>query len=252
MVSGLALAGIPPFSGFWSEEGILTHAARYGILPGLLLLLLIFLAGVYISRAGAALFLPRPGTSEPKGTRASRVMIVPMLILAGLAAVGGILNGFLGDLLPFDVPVEAGLGWAWRVAAVGSSVLGMTTGILVVKSVGPRPALGSWPLIFWRALNWVALKPASLIMGLSRGLPAPEWAFDAAGRFVCRAALSLSRASDRTEGAGFGGGLDRFAEEIRAAGENLGRLQTGKVYLYAMVVFVWTLLAGVGVLLLWS
>ena len=65
VAAALTLAGLPPLSAFWSEEAILAQAAtrQPSALP--LVVLLIFLAGVYIGRAAVSTFAPWPGAPAP-------------------------------------------------------------------------------------------------------------------------------------------------------------------------------------------
>ncbi|MFY9295035.1 MAG: NADH-quinone oxidoreductase subunit L, partial [Methylorubrum rhodinum] len=70
LVAALSLAGVPPLSGFLSEEAILAVASRHGPGTGSLVVLLVLLGGIYIGRAGAATFLGgRRGTVGPRKPR---------------------------------------------------------------------------------------------------------------------------------------------------------------------------------------
>ena len=56
LVGALALAGVPPLSGFWSEETILAAAAQSGVATAFLIIALVLLAGIYVGRATTATF----------------------------------------------------------------------------------------------------------------------------------------------------------------------------------------------------
>ncbi len=98
-IGGLALAGIPPFAGFWSKDDIL--AAVYSDLGShpaywpffLLAYAAVFLTAYYIFRAWFLAFSgekPRDPTL-PEAHEAPWVMRIPMIILSALAVGGGLL-----------------------------------------------------------------------------------------------------------------------------------------------------------------
>ena len=120
---GLTLAGVPPFAAFWSEEAILSRAASVSPFAAVFFLLLIFLAGVYISRAGAATFLSWPGAPKPTGKRPGVWLTAPMLVLAALAlGAGWVLRGPLESFLPF--PQTAGSSHDLDTLGVGGERFG--------------------------------------------------------------------------------------------------------------------------------
>lgn len=99
LVGGLALAGIVPFSGFWSKDEVLFEALAMTITNPLFLaaysmaLIAVFLTGFYTFRMIAITFHGDPRTDEatnPHGVGWS--MKVPLLVLGVLAAVAGLAN----------------------------------------------------------------------------------------------------------------------------------------------------------------
>jgi len=52
--------------------------------------------------------------------------------------------------------------------------------------------------------------------------------------------------TDRLERRDFGAGGDRLAQAFASLGERLRRLETGKLYLYTLGLFVWSLVVVVG------
>ena len=59
ILGGLAIAGLPPFSGFWSKDEILAHAFDTNIVMGVLLLLAALLTAYYLSRQVFLVFFGR-------------------------------------------------------------------------------------------------------------------------------------------------------------------------------------------------
>jgi NADH-quinone oxidoreductase subunit L len=94
LVGALALAGIVPFSGFWSKDEILLDAFTHQnwLVFGLLLVAAFFTA-FYVGRQLMMVFAGQPRTDAARHAAESpALMTVPLIILAVLAAFGGLLN----------------------------------------------------------------------------------------------------------------------------------------------------------------
>ena len=273
--AGLTLAGFPPFSAFWSEEAILAQAASVSPFAGALLLLLIFLAGVYISRAGVATFLSWPGAPQPTGKRPGLRMTVPMLLLAGIAlGAGWVLVGPLAHFLSFAEVPEAHP--SWRLWAVAASVLGLVFGSWRTLQHGPVPAFGTFPAGLGRGLGALTAAPVLVVRAVSVGvnrlekmldssvqrlaagmfrlgnsLNRTESGFDTGARIIATSTLSAATGTERAEQAGFSGGGDAFARLFSRSGQALRQSESGKLYLYTLILFVWVAGVVVGGILLW-
>lgn len=273
--ASLALAGVPPFSGFWSEEAILAQAVSIHTGLGLLMIVLIFLAGVYISRAGMAVLAAWPGSPAPAARDPGVSMTVAMLLLA-LAAlvVGWMLSGQLEAILPFATGEE--VGWTWRLLAVLASLSGLAFGAWRVRTCGPVPAFGAFPGGFAYTLHVATRFPAQLACACADGLAQmektldnrvrklgasirvlagvqdlAELRLDKVARTLGEATLALARASEVTERRGFSDRLDRLAGGLSLMGGRLRTLQNGKLYAYTLGIFVWVLATGIVGVLLW-
>jgi NADH-quinone oxidoreductase subunit L len=103
-VGALALAGIPPLAGFWSKDEILAaDFARGGWFYFLWIIGLItaLLTAFYITRLWVLVFLGEPRWEEKANPHESpRVMTLPLIALAALAFVGGLVN------TPFRLTLE--------------------------------------------------------------------------------------------------------------------------------------------------
>jgi NADH-quinone oxidoreductase subunit L len=109
-IGGLALSGIPPFAGFWSKDDVLSSVySQLGTHPlywpfFLLAFATVFLTAYYIFRVWFLTFsgdaLRDPTLPEPH--EAPWVMRIPLMILAALAVVAGLLVFLPGfsNLLP--------------------------------------------------------------------------------------------------------------------------------------------------------
>lgn len=247
LVAALSLAGVPPLSGFLSEEAILAVASRHGPGTGSLVVLLVLLGGIYIGRAGAATFLGRRrGTVGPRKPRWAMRTGMGLLALAA-AGLGWLLAGRFGAALPFAAPeTEAG----WRRLGVAAGLLGL--GLGAARGWSGAPALGALPARLAAGLEAVTEAPARRTLWLARTVPAVEGALDAGARAVAGWAWRSAGWAGRVEEGGFGRGGDRLAAGLAAGGERLRALQAGRLYLYTLGLFAWTAAAlAAGALMLW-
>ncbi len=93
MVGALALAGVFPLAGFWSKDEILAHSGEHnGIVYGLLTAAAICTA-FYMGRQLKMVFFGESRHEAADHAHESPpTMTVPLVILAGLAILGGLLN----------------------------------------------------------------------------------------------------------------------------------------------------------------
>ncbi|KMO35318.1 NADH-quinone oxidoreductase subunit M, partial [Methylobacterium variabile] len=248
LVAALALAGVPPLSGFWSEEEILAVASRHGPGAGVLVVLLVLLGGTYIGRAGAAAFLgPRRGPTEP-GKPAWTMRAGTLALALAAAGLGWLLAGRLDAFLPFGAGPGAEV--AWRNLGIAAGLLGL--GIGAVRGRDGSPALGPWPGRLAAGLSAITTAPARWTTRLARRLGPVEDALDAAARGVAGWAWSAGRTAGRVEARGFARLGDGLAAWLAAGGERLRALQAGRLYLYTLGLFAWATAAlAAGALLLW-
>jgi NADH-quinone oxidoreductase subunit L len=99
MVGALALAGIVPLAGFWSKDEILAHASSNGDL-GISFTIVYWMltaaaicTAFYMGRQLKMVFFGAPRHEAAKHAHeSSPLMTTPLVILAVLAIVGGLLN----------------------------------------------------------------------------------------------------------------------------------------------------------------
>ncbi|HUG31940.1 MAG TPA: NADH-quinone oxidoreductase subunit L [Acidimicrobiia bacterium] len=95
-IATVAIAGIPPLAGFWSKDEILGSAfARGGWFSVLWIvgLLTALITAFYMTRQWVMVFLGEPRWDDGTEPHESpRVMTVPLVILAVLSVVGGLVN----------------------------------------------------------------------------------------------------------------------------------------------------------------
>lgn len=93
LIGGLALAGVPPLSGFFSKDEILTAAASKNIVIYAILGITAFITAIYVGRQLMLVFIGKPRSENAEHAAESpALMFIPLIVLAILAAVGGLLN----------------------------------------------------------------------------------------------------------------------------------------------------------------
>lgn len=95
LIGTIAIAGLPPFSGFFSKDEILAHAFEYNKVLWAIGLLTAFLTAFYMFRMMFLTFSGKyRGThhAEEHIHESPSTMTLPLIILAILAAIGGLIN----------------------------------------------------------------------------------------------------------------------------------------------------------------
>jgi NADH-quinone oxidoreductase subunit L len=125
IVGWLAIAGVPPFAGFWSKDDILLAAYDKSPVLWLVGLVTALLTAYYMTRQVILVFYGQArwhdahaehgahGDFEPHESPA--IMLLPLVLLAGLSIVGGGLN------LPFNAHTEKLTQWLEPVLGVHES-----------------------------------------------------------------------------------------------------------------------------------
>ncbi|UOQ66900.1 NADH-quinone oxidoreductase subunit L [Hymenobacter volaticus] len=163
LIGCLAIAGIPPFSGFFSKDEILLHAYEHSKVLYAIGLFTAFLTAFYMFRLLFLTFFGEfRGTEEQKHHlhESPASMTLPLIILAILAAIGGFMNaplvlgrGYLADYLAplftysqrlnpaaFGAEVDHATEYMLIGLSVGAGVLGIILAYVQYVSRGVRPA----------------------------------------------------------------------------------------------------------------
>ncbi len=137
VIGALALAGVPPLSGFFSKDEILAAASERSVLLYLVLATAGFLTAFYITRQICLIFMGDPRSAAAQHAHESRPMMTrPLIALALLAVVGGVLN------LPGVAPLQA-----WLAHTTGEAEAGTLD--LTVAALSTLIALAGIGAAYW-------------------------------------------------------------------------------------------------------
>ncbi len=258
LVGWLAIAGVPPFSGFWSKDEVLAGAFDKSPILWAIGVLVALMTAYYMSRqvflvfygderwrkaeanADADAGADADGHGEHAEPHESPwVMTVPLIVLAGLAAVGGLLNlPLFGDTLFLEHWLEPSLGEVEH--------HGLATGTkLALAAVATAAALGGIGLAY---VTWFKKKPEEN-ENLEPAILERAWGYDSAiaalvgGPGRAAAAFTAFTIDKRI----VDGAVNGVATLVRNGGGQLRKVQSGYVRNYAL-----GLAAGAVLLLAWT
>jgi len=230
LVAWLAIAGIPPLSGFWAKGDVLDNAFRKSPALWALGVLTAVLTAYYMTRLfvvtfrGEARWATQRGGSHEPPHECPWVMRLPLVVLAVLAFAGGILGlpwvhraglgSWLGPVFGpalYDAREGAGLQVVLAVVDALAAVIGLGVAAWAWRAEVDRPTLE--PQFLQRVWYW-------------------DDAYDA---LVGRPGQALARvASVVVESRIIDGAVNGVAEAVRASAAGVRRLQTGYVRNYAL------------------
>ncbi len=249
IVGWLAIAGVPPFAGFWSKDEILLFA--YDKSPALWAVGLVtaLLTAFYMSRQVFMVFFGeerwRDAPADDHSSEAADahdaahgghgaephespwLMTVPLVVLAGLSALGGALNlPFTKDLHFLERWLEPVLEGNERVIDVATGTKVGLAGIAVLAGV---IGIGLAARIYLQR-RMEPVEPAILADG---------WRYDSAiSAFMGGPGQAGFQATADFDGSVVDGAVNGVATLVRGSGSRLRVLQTGYVRSYALGVAV--------------
>nr|MCW2728923.1 NADH-quinone oxidoreductase subunit [Aeromicrobium sp.] len=231
----LAIIGVPPFAGFWSKDKIIEAAFGQNFWVGLGALLGAGVTAFYMTRLMIMTFLSEKRWREEVHPHESpRVMTWPLIALAALSAVGGIL--LLGDWV--SEWLEPVVGHAeHHELAVPAIVL--TLIITLVVAVGVVAAV-----VFYRREPIAAETPSSVSI-FARAGRHELYGNELNEAVVVRPTRHLTRFLVWLDGKGIDGFVTGVADRLGDTSQFLRKPQTGLVRSYALTMF-----GGVAIIIL--
>ncbi len=263
VIGALSLAGIFPLAGFWSKDEILLSAYHQATRTGnwTFLALGIFVAmltAFYMGRVTFLAFFAPPGTHS-KSDHAHEspwVMTGPLVILATLAVVAGVVGSPLADYALgkyLGEHAEGGMNLTLAAVAVGAALAGIGYAYLMYQRGKANP---DWylrnrtisPVLtrqFWvdDAYQRVIVEPSVVISGFFRRIDVGL--IDGIVRAFGVVGMVLSRLMARFDRSVVDGAVDALGDGVIEGGRQTRRIQTGNVQTYLL------LLAASIVVLIW-
>lgn len=147
VLAWLSIAGLPPFSGFWSKGDVLAGAYQKSTLLWLIGAVTAILTAYYMGREVYLVFFgkARFDSSVTKVHESPKVMTVPLIILAVLAVFGGALNLPLSDKFRFlENFLSPVFGHALAASTISSSLrftLGALDGVFALTGIAVASSL---------------------------------------------------------------------------------------------------------------
>ena len=225
LTGSLALAGLMPLSGFFSKDEIIAAGFMQGPahpLGGVVLVGVAALTAYYTIRAFLVTFMGAPQDAERQVQEARPGMLIPIVVLAVLAASGGLiqpgfwhlLSDYLGSVL--GPTTEGGVGLVLLTAGVSTvAVLGGMFVAYGLYSTSPQ-ARASHPVnrILEQAFLWDRIYAAVVVD--------PLWVLGGALDSLVESPVII-------------GVADVAARAALLAGEQVRRVQSGYLRSYAML-----------------
>jgi NADH-quinone oxidoreductase subunit L len=248
-VGCLAIAGIPPFSGFFSKDEIIAYAfaaGDLGVVLGIVGLAAAGLTAFYMFRMLFRVFLgPEPDGGYRHAPHPSRwLMSAPVAVLAVLATVGGVV----------EIPhVTDWLGeWLAPALTAAPDIEASGTEELVVSVISVVVALVGIGVAWWLYLADPGrrLRLAGTLPGLRRFL-GDQWRFDEVyEEAVVQPGRDLGDAALRGFEPNGAEGLVTAATTVSATGGDLvRRSQNGLVRVYAYALMLGTVVVAAVIVL---
>ena len=231
----LAIIGFPGFSGFWSKDKIIEAALADNLLAGICALVGAGVTGFYMTRLMLMTFFTEKRWEKDVHPHESpKVMTVPLVVLAALSALGGLL--LLGDfIVDFLAPV-VGTAEEHHLAVPPIVIT------LVITAVVAAGVALAWVLVGRREVPRVAPDKVSFVTRAARadvyGDAINEGLVVSPGRRVVSGLTTMDRVG--VDGAVMGG-----SAAVGGLAGVLRKVQNGFVRSYAL-----SLLAGVLLVLL--
>jgi len=238
-IGSLALAGVFPFSGFWSKDEILTvllHEHHYFAFAAALAAA--FITAFYVARLWFRVFAGPKQAEELH--EAHLEMLAPMVLLAAITAVigfaGPTFGEFLGHEIPWPAVATAGVSSAVALSGLvlGWWFYGRTTVVVNTRSVKDRAGYlyDALAAKLWFDLTYdrLLIRP---FMRLAAALAIFDFRrIDGLVNGVARLWARLSDLSWLVDGRIIDGAVNGLAAMTVSAGSSARKVQSGRIQTY--------------------
>ncbi len=233
LIACLSIAGIPPFSGFFSKDGILAAAFHHDKLIFGVLWVVAGLTAFYMFRLYYRVFWGAERKYGHTPHEAPGVMTVPLIVLAVLTCTTGFLP-FSRFVSPDNVPYATHINWPVAAAGVAIGLIGIGIARRLYRRENDLPArLAARWAGFWHAASH-------------------RFYIDEAWQFVTKKIIfrGISTPIARLDKRVIDGTMDALGTGTERASRALLPAQSGKVQSYAIVFVLAVLIITVAVFLI--
>jgi NADH-quinone oxidoreductase subunit L len=237
MVGAGALAGIPPLAGFWSKDEIMLATFHANPVLFWITVTAALFTAFYITRATLLTFFGKPRNEHAynHSAESALTMTAPLVVLAALAAVAGLLNSpfthyWFSRFVFFDKVHEAGTS----TFVLSITTLSWMVGVAVAFAIYAKGWISREAIIGTLRPVWVVLKH--------------KYYVDELYQFVfVKGTLRLARLTGWFDHTVIDGIVNRIGAAFSRGSQVVRRLQTGNVQTYAITMFL-TIVVGLLVL----
>lgn len=228
LIACLAIAGIPPFAGFFSKEEILLASYNKDILVYILALLTSGLTAFYMFRLYFSVFWAKDAkkTNQQRGEGGTSMML-PLILLAACTIGAGFIP--FGKFISADnQPLETHFHLVFSILPVVVGVIGILIAMWLFKKESDKPAI-------------IAQSLKGLYTAATR-----KFYMDELYLFVTKNIIFkfIGRPSEWIDREVVDGSMDGIADGTLEASKAIKGMQSGKVQRYALLFFT-----GVAILL---
>ena len=221
LIACLSISGIPPFSGFFSKDEILSAAFSHDKVVFVVLLLVAGITAFYMFRLYYRIFWGAERQYEKHPHEAPSVMFIPLVFLALLSCLTGWIP-FSHFISSDSVPYDLGINWWIAAGGILVSLIGITVATRLYRRESdlPERIASRWAGFWNAAAHRFYIDQAWLFVTkkiIFRCISTPIAWFD---RHVIDGAIS-----------GLGTGTEKLSGAIKG-------IQSGRIQTYAAV-FVW-------------
>ena len=253
IIGWLAIAGVPPFAGFWSKDEILLFAFAKSPILYVVGMVTALLTAYYMTRQVIMVFFGEARWNDKHDEHGAhgdfvphespKVMLLPLVVLGGLSAVGGFMQ------LPFSKDLHLLEHWLEPVIEIGEADIKSTWAydnkylLLGVAVVVALAGIAASVMVYGKK-RLKAVEPALLADG---------WRYDrAVSSFMGGPGRRLFDGVAWVDRTIVDGAVNGVGQVVRSGGGQIRKTQTGAVRNYAAFVglgvvglLVWFFLRGV-------
>ncbi|MFZ9628671.1 MAG: NADH-quinone oxidoreductase subunit L [Ilumatobacteraceae bacterium] len=243
IIGWLAIAGVPPFAGFWSKDEILLYAYDKSPVLYVLGLVAAVLTAYYMTRQVIMVFFGEAKWHDAHDEHGAhgdfhphespRVMLLPLVVLAALSVVGGVIQ------LPFASSLQRLEHWLEPVVEHGEHHLSEGAESLKYVLMGVAILIAAIGIV-----GSLAVYGAKKVRAVEPAVLADGWHYDrAVSAFMGGPGTALFEGVAVADARVVDGAVNGTGRLVKGVGEVVRRLQSGNVRNYAAAI-------GVGVVLL--